>query len=200
MEKKRWTERARRKYLIGGTVTVHLAVTSGIPLPVCGETLQGSFTFSHRFSKMAHLTPFGSVSFVVPFVFVFVVVVVVVVNNVAICLGAISSNVEESLSFSYNSYGTWMDHSRFSLGWSTPVKVTPLLISPECPWVRRPSSLLPVLLLSLSSLARPRTTPFQEFYRGGSIQRSIIQSARTFVDAHCSETARGPFSFTSPTT
>lgn len=45
-----------RKYLIGGTVTVHLAVTSGIPLPVCGETLQGSFTFSHRFSKMAHLT------------------------------------------------------------------------------------------------------------------------------------------------
>lgn len=44
-----------RKYLIGGTVTVHLAVTSGIPLPVCGETLQGSFTFSHRFSKMAHL-------------------------------------------------------------------------------------------------------------------------------------------------
>lgn len=46
----------RRKYLIGGTVTVHLAVTSGIPLPVCGETLQGSFTFSHRFSKMAHLT------------------------------------------------------------------------------------------------------------------------------------------------
>lgn len=46
----------RRKYLIGGTVTVHLAVTSGIPLPVCGETLQRSFTFSHRFSKMAHLT------------------------------------------------------------------------------------------------------------------------------------------------
>lgn len=52
-KRKRWTE--RRKYLIGGTVTVHLAVTSGIPLPVCGETLQGSFTFSHRFSKMAHL-------------------------------------------------------------------------------------------------------------------------------------------------
>lgn len=62
-EKKRRKEKVRgkengtwRKYLIGGTVTVHLAVTSGIPLPVCGETLQGSFTFSHRFSKMAHLT------------------------------------------------------------------------------------------------------------------------------------------------
>lgn len=35
-------------------MTVHLAVTSGIPLPVCGETLRGSFTSLHRFSKMAH--------------------------------------------------------------------------------------------------------------------------------------------------
>jgi len=35
-------------------VTVHLAVTSGIPLPVCGEVPRGSFTFLHRFSKMAH--------------------------------------------------------------------------------------------------------------------------------------------------
>lgn len=41
-------------------MTVHLAVTSGIPLPVCGETLQGSFTFSHRFSKMAHLVQISS--------------------------------------------------------------------------------------------------------------------------------------------
>lgn len=36
-------------------MTVHLAVTSGIPLPVCGETLRGSFTSLHRFAKMAHL-------------------------------------------------------------------------------------------------------------------------------------------------
>lgn len=43
-----------REYLIGGAVTVHLAVTSGIPLPVCGETLRGSFTSLHRSSKMAH--------------------------------------------------------------------------------------------------------------------------------------------------
>lgn len=35
-------------------MTVHLAVTSGIPLPVCGETLRGSFTSLHRNSKMAH--------------------------------------------------------------------------------------------------------------------------------------------------
>lgn len=43
----------QRKYLIGGAVTVHLAVTSDIPLPVC-ETLRGSFTSLHRSSKMAH--------------------------------------------------------------------------------------------------------------------------------------------------
>lgn len=58
-EEKKLLDGTWRKYLIGGTVTVHLAVTSGIPLPVCGETLQGSFTFSHRFSKMAHLTSFA---------------------------------------------------------------------------------------------------------------------------------------------
>lgn len=50
------------------------------------------------------------------------------------------------------------DHSRFSLGWSTPVKVTggskPRLISSQCPrWVRRPTTTTTsssfVLLLSL---------------------------------------------------
>jgi len=54
-EKKKKGNRTRREYLIGGAVTVHLAVTSGIPLPVCGEVPRGSFTFLHRFSKMAHL-------------------------------------------------------------------------------------------------------------------------------------------------
>jgi len=54
-KKEKEGNRTRRKYLIGGAVTVHLAVTSGIPLPVCGEVPRGSFTFLHRFSKMAHL-------------------------------------------------------------------------------------------------------------------------------------------------
>jgi len=55
--RKRERNRTQCEYLIGGAVTVHLAVTSGIPLPVCGETFRGSFTSLHRFSKMAHLVP-----------------------------------------------------------------------------------------------------------------------------------------------
>lgn len=150
-EEKKLLDGTWRKYLIGGTVTVHLAVTSGIPLPVCGETLQGSFTFSHRFSKMAHLTSFA-------------------LSTSSPSLSFRGSPMSKLLP-SYNSYLT--DHSRFSLGWSTPVKVTarstPLLISRECSWVRRPSS--PCLFRSCLLRTRHR---FRNFI-ARSIQRSIIQ-------------------------
>lgn len=67
------------------------------------------------------------------------------------------------------------DHSRFSLGWSTPVKVTggskPRLISSQCPrWVRRPTT-----TSSSSSSFRAR---FRIFIIDRSIQYPIIPLPR----------------------
>lgn len=113
-------------------MTVHLAVTSGIPLPVCGETLQGSFTFSHRFSKMAHLRS--------------------VRPSVDLSFGRRLRNIPL----------VRLRHSRFSSGWSTPVKVTarstPWLISSVSLRVRRPCRLGHAYSLFARHAAR-------EFYR-----------------------------------
>lgn len=59
-------------------------------------------------------------------------------------------------------YSYLTDHSRFSSGWSTPVKVTggskPRLISSQCPrWVRRPTS------SSSSSFSSAHESPFHQF-------------------------------------